>query len=170
MASDAPFVTEAARHLLDAGGKRFRPLLVLLAAELGDSEADGVVPAALVVELTHLATLYHDDVMDEALLRRGAPSANARFDNSVAILIGDWLFAQASDIVADLGTGGGAHPGADVLAAGAGADPRDEGPRRRRPARALPVGGRRQDRVADRRCGPDGCAHRRRRVPPSSRC
>ncbi len=103
VASDAPFVTEAARHLLDAGGKRFRPLLVLLAAELGDPDADGVVPAALVVELTHLATLYHDDVMDEAPLRRGAPSANARFDNSVAILIGDWLFAQASDIVADLG-------------------------------------------------------------------
>jgi heptaprenyl diphosphate synthase len=103
VASDAPFVTEAARHLLDAGGKRVRPLLVLLAAEFGDAGADGVVPAALVVELTHLATLYHDDVMDEALLRRGAPSANARFDNSVAILIGDWLFAQASDIVADLG-------------------------------------------------------------------
>lgn len=104
VASDAPFVTEAARHLLDAGGKRFRPLLVLLAAELGDPDAEGVVPAALVVELTHLATLYHDDVMDEASLRRGAPSANARFDNSVAILIGDWLFAQASDIVAGLGT------------------------------------------------------------------
>ncbi len=103
VASDAPFVTEAARHLLDAGGKRFRPLLVLLAAEFGDPDADGVVPAALVVELTHLATLYHDDVMDEALLRRGAPSANARFGNSVAILIGDWLFAQASQIVADLG-------------------------------------------------------------------
>jgi heptaprenyl diphosphate synthase len=103
VASDAPFVTEAARHLLDAGGKRVRPLLVLLAAEFGDAGADGVVPAALVVELTHLATLYHDDVMDEALLRRGAPSANARFGNSVAILIGDWLFAQASDIVADLG-------------------------------------------------------------------
>jgi len=100
---DAPFVTVAARHLLDAGGKRFRPLLVLLAAELGDPDADAVVPSALVVELTHLATLYHDDVMDEAALRRGAPSANARFDNSVAILIGDWLFAQASDIVADLG-------------------------------------------------------------------
>jgi heptaprenyl diphosphate synthase len=103
VASDAPFVTEAARHLLDAGGKRFRPLLTVLAAEFGDPAADGVVPAALVVELTHLATLYHDDVMDDALLRRGAPSANARFDNSVAILVGDWLFAQASDIVAGLG-------------------------------------------------------------------
>ncbi len=101
--SDAPFVTKAARHLVDAGGKRFRPLLVLLGAEFGDPEAPGVVPAALVVELTHVATLYHDDVMDEAALRRGALSANARWDNTVAILTGDWLFARASDIVADLG-------------------------------------------------------------------
>ncbi len=104
VSSDTAFVTAAARHLLDAGGKRFRPLLVLLAAEFGDREATGVVPAALVVELTHLATLYHDDVMDDAPLRRGAPSANARFDNTVAILTGDFLFAQASDIVADLGS------------------------------------------------------------------
>jgi heptaprenyl diphosphate synthase len=100
---DAEFLTEAARHLLDAGGKRFRPLLVLLSSLFGDPDAAGVVPAALVVELTHVATLYHDDVMDEAVLRRGAPSANARFDNTVAILTGDYLFAQASAIVADLG-------------------------------------------------------------------
>jgi heptaprenyl diphosphate synthase len=101
--SDYPFVTEASRHLVDAGGKRFRPLLVLLAAQFGDPEAPGVAPAAVVVELTHLATLYHDDVMDEADLRRGAASANARWDNSVAILTGDFLFAKASDILADLG-------------------------------------------------------------------
>jgi heptaprenyl diphosphate synthase len=101
--SDYPFVTEASRHLVDAGGKRFRPLLVLLSAEFGDPQAPGVVPAAVVVELTHLATLYHDDVMDEADLRRGAASANARWDNSVAILTGDFLFAKASDILADLG-------------------------------------------------------------------
>ena len=101
--SDVDFVNEAARHLLDAGGKRFRPLLVVLASEFGDPTASDVVPAALVVELTHLATLYHDDVMDEADLRRGAQSANARWDNSVAILTGDFLFARASDIVADLG-------------------------------------------------------------------
>ena len=101
--SEAPFVTQAARHLLDAGGKRFRPLLVLLGSEFGDAESPGVVPAALVVELTHVATLYHDDVMDGAALRRGALSANARWDNTVAILTGDWLFARASDIVADLG-------------------------------------------------------------------
>ncbi len=101
--SSSPFVTEAARHLLEAGGKRFRPLLVLLAAQFGDPDAAGVVPAALVVELTHVATLYHDDVMDEAQLRRGTPSANDRFGNTVAILTGDFLFARASDIVADLG-------------------------------------------------------------------
>lgn len=97
------FVSEAASHLMNAGGKRFRPLLVLLAAEFGDPTNPEVVPAAVVVELTHLATLYHDDVMDEAPLRRGAQSANARWDNSVAILVGDYLFAQASQIVSDLG-------------------------------------------------------------------
>jgi heptaprenyl diphosphate synthase len=101
--SDFPFVTAAARHLVDAGGKRFRPLLVLLAAQFGDPSRPGVVPAAAVVELTHLATLYHDDVMDEAQLRRGAPSANARWDNTVAILTGDFLFARASELLADLG-------------------------------------------------------------------
>jgi heptaprenyl diphosphate synthase len=101
--SDFPFITETSRHLVDAGGKRFRPLLVLLAAQLGDANAPGVVPSAVVVELTHLATLYHDDVMDEADLRRGAVSANARWDNTVAILTGDFLFARASDILADLG-------------------------------------------------------------------
>jgi heptaprenyl diphosphate synthase len=101
--AEMPFVTVAARHLLEAGGKRFRPLLVLLGAEFGDPDAPGVVAAAQVVELTHVATLYHDDVMDEAALRRGAPSANARWDNSIAILVGDYLFARASIIVATLG-------------------------------------------------------------------
>jgi heptaprenyl diphosphate synthase len=101
--SDVDFLNEAAKHLLQAGGKRFRPLLTVLASEFGDPASDGVVPAALVVELTHLATLYHDDVMDEAALRRGAESANARWNNSVAILTGDYLFARASDILADLG-------------------------------------------------------------------
>ncbi len=101
--SQYPFVTGAARHLVDAGGKRFRPLLTLLAAQFGDDSAPGVVPSAVVVELTHLATLYHDDVMDEAPMRRGAASANARWDNTVAILTGDFLFARASDLLADLG-------------------------------------------------------------------
>jgi len=101
--SDDPFVAEAAQHLVTAGGKRFRPLLVLLAAQFGDPLAPRVVTSAVVVELTHLATLYHDDVMDEARIRRGAPSANARWDNTVAILTGDFLFARASDLLADLG-------------------------------------------------------------------
>ncbi|MGQ2910405.1 MULTISPECIES: polyprenyl synthetase family protein [unclassified Aeromicrobium] len=102
--SPDPFVAEAAAHLVNAGGKRFRPLLVVLAAQLGDPDHPDVVPSAVVVELTHLATLYHDDVMDEAPLRRGAPSANDRWGNSLAILVGDYLFAQASELVSTLGT------------------------------------------------------------------
>lgn len=101
--SEVPFITEAAQHLVRAGGKRFRPLLVMLAAQFGDPDAPGVVPAAVVVELTHLATLYHDDVMDEAEVRRGVDSPNARWGNSVAVLTGDFLFARASHTLADLG-------------------------------------------------------------------
>jgi heptaprenyl diphosphate synthase len=102
--SRAPFVTSAASHLMEAGGKRFRPLLVLLAAETGTHpDSDEVITAACVVELTHLASLYHDDVMDEAALRRGAESANARWDNHVAILTGDFLFSKSSELTAELG-------------------------------------------------------------------
>ncbi|MFF3845347.1 polyprenyl synthetase family protein [Streptomyces sp. NPDC002328] len=101
--SEVPFITGAAQHLVRAGGKRFRPLLVMLAAQFGDRHAPGIVPSAVVVELTHLATLYHDDVMDEAEVRRGVSSANTRWGNSVAVLTGDFLFARASHILADLG-------------------------------------------------------------------
>jgi heptaprenyl diphosphate synthase len=101
--SEHPFITEAAQHVLRAGGKRFRPMLVLLAAEFGDPNRRGVHEGALVVELTHLATLYHDDVMDEADIRRGSPSANARWSNSLAIMTGDYLFARAGEIMAELG-------------------------------------------------------------------
>jgi len=102
--SEFGFVTEAASHLMQAGGKRFRPLFTLVAAGVGAAaESDEVVTAAAVVELIHLATLYHDDVMDEADIRRGAKSANARWDNSIAILTGDFLFAHASRLVAGLG-------------------------------------------------------------------
>jgi len=98
------FVTETSLHLMEAGGKRFRPLFTLLAGQVGPrGDSPDVVIAAAVVELIHLATLYHDDVMDSATMRRGAPSANARWDNSVAILTGDYLFAHASRLVADLG-------------------------------------------------------------------
>ncbi len=98
------FLTEAALHLAKAGGKRFRPLFTVLTAQLGPEGSDpAVVTAATVVELVHLATLYHDDVMDEAAMRRGAPSANARWGNSIAILAGDYLFAHASRLVSTLG-------------------------------------------------------------------
>ena len=96
-------LAQAAGYGIDAGGKRFRATLVLLAAQFGNSQDPRIVPAAVAIELTHLATLYHDDVMDEAEVRRGMPSANARWDNSVAILTGDFLFARASQILADLG-------------------------------------------------------------------
>jgi heptaprenyl diphosphate synthase len=102
--SEFGFVTETASHLMHAGGKRFRPLFTLVAAGVGPRpDAPEVAVAAAVVELVHLATLYHDDVMDEAEVRRGAKSANARWDNSIAILTGDFLFAHASRLVADLG-------------------------------------------------------------------
>jgi len=94
---------DAAAHLMEAGGKRFRPTLVLLAAQFGNTSDPRIVPAAVAVELTHLATLYHDDVMDEAAVRRGSDSANSRWGNTVAILTGDFLFARASRILADLG-------------------------------------------------------------------
>ena len=98
-----PFVIETSRHLVEAGGKRLRPLLVLLAAQFGDPTSQKVIDAAVVCELTHLATLYHDDVMDEAPKRRGVESANNRWGNSVAILTGDYLFAKTSLLLADLG-------------------------------------------------------------------
>src|SRR5690242_649558 len=99
-----PLADDASRHLVLAGGKRVRPLLALLASHLGDPSRPEVVEAAVVVELTHLATLYHDDVMDSAPLRRGAPAAHEVWGNTVAILTGDLLFARASTIVSALGT------------------------------------------------------------------
>ena len=101
--SEYPFVDETAHHLVAAGGKRLRPLVTLLTAQYGDSNADGVIAAAVACEITHLATLYHDDVMDEAPLRRGVESANMRWGNTIAILTGDFLFAKSSDLLADLG-------------------------------------------------------------------
>ena len=100
---DYPLVEETSRHLVDAGGKRLRPLLTLITSHFGNSEKKGIVEAAVVCELTHLATLYHDDVMDEAPLRRGVESANNRWGNTIAILTGDYLFSKASDLLADLG-------------------------------------------------------------------
>jgi heptaprenyl diphosphate synthase len=98
-----PVANVTSRHLLEAGGKRLRPVLVLLGAALGDDSKEEVIKAAVVVELTHLATLYHDDVMDRAPIRRGVPTAHEVWGNSVAILTGDLLFARASQIVSRLG-------------------------------------------------------------------
>ena len=98
-----PLVVETSRHLVEAGGKRFRPLLALIASHFGNGQSREVIEAAVVCELTHVATLYHDDVMDEAPLRRGVESANNRWGNTVAILTGDYLFSKASDLLADLG-------------------------------------------------------------------
>jgi geranylgeranyl pyrophosphate synthase len=102
--SDVEFVNEAATHLVKAGGKRFRPLFTLLSAAVSGEVTDEVITAAAAVELVHLATLYHDDVMDEATMRRGEASVNARWDNTIAILTGDFLFAHASGLVARLGS------------------------------------------------------------------
>src|ERR1700722_3169341 len=97
-------MTDAVLHLFEAGGKRFRPLFTVLSAQLGPRpDSDEVAIAGAVIELVHLATLYHDDVMDEAQVRRGAPSANVRWGNNVAILAGDYLFATASRLVSRLG-------------------------------------------------------------------
>ncbi|MBX9717334.1 MAG: polyprenyl synthetase family protein [Microbacteriaceae bacterium] len=93
------------RYLLEAGGKRIRPVLTLLTAQLGEGNNHAVITAAQAVEITHLASLYHDDVMDEAEMRRGVPSAQNVWGNSVAILTGDLLFARASKLVASLGEG-----------------------------------------------------------------
>ncbi|HBD22135.1 MULTISPECIES: polyprenyl synthetase family protein [Dietzia] len=98
------FLSEVALHLVTAGGKRFRPVVTLLSGSLGPApDRERLVKAAVVCEMIHLATLYHDDVMDEAAMRRGVESANSRWDNSTAILAGDFLFAHSSMLLADLG-------------------------------------------------------------------
>ena len=102
--ADYDLLTEAAGHLLRAGGKRFRPMLVMLAGSFGDPADSRLVPGAVAIELTHVATLYHDDVIDEAEFRHGVPSVNAQWSNSVAIVSGDYLFARAAEIASDLGT------------------------------------------------------------------
>jgi heptaprenyl diphosphate synthase len=99
-AANDPYLTKIAQHLLLAGGKRFRPLLALLSAEFGTSSSHRPVEAGVAVELIHLGSLYHDDVIDESSTRRGAASANANWDNTVAILAGDFLMARASEVAA----------------------------------------------------------------------
>ena len=99
-AADDAYLTKIAQHLLIAGGKRFRPLLALLAAEFGPAQDRRAVEAGVSVELIHVGSLYHDDVIDEAATRRGASSANANWDNTIAILAGDFLMARASEVAA----------------------------------------------------------------------
>jgi heptaprenyl diphosphate synthase len=101
--ADTAFLTEIAQHLLVAGGKRYRPLLSQVAAELGRTPGSASVEAGVAVELVHLGSLYHDDVIDEANARRGKASVNANWTNTVAILAGDFLLARASEIAAPLG-------------------------------------------------------------------
>ena len=150
-------MTEAVLHLFEAGGKRFRPLFTVLSAQIGpDPDAWQVTVAGAVIELVHLATLYHDDVMDEAQVRRGAPSANARWGNNIAILAGDYLFATASRLVSRLGPEAVriiAETFAQLVTgqmretrgAAEGASTRID---------ALPEGGLREDGVPDRGLGP----------------
>jgi heptaprenyl diphosphate synthase len=103
--SDVPMLDAAGRHLVDAGGKRFRPMLVLLSGMLGHAgvEDDALVDAGVIVELVHLSTLYHDDVIDAADVRRGVPAAHVKWSNTIAILTGDFLLARASELSAALG-------------------------------------------------------------------
>lgn len=101
--ADTEFLTEIAQHLLSAGGKRYRPLLAQVAAELGANTGGEPVEAGVSVELVHLGSLYHDDVIDEAETRRGQASVNSNWTNTVAILAGDFLLAKASEIAAPLG-------------------------------------------------------------------
>ena len=150
VASTDPFVTQAARHLVDAGGKRSPSDVDPAGRALRGSGRPLVLPSALVLELTHLATLYHDDVMDEAVGRRGAPSANSRWTNTVAILVGDTCSPGLPPSRPSSGRRR-SDSGRDVRPAGPGANPGDgrtECGRRSDPP--LPRGARRQDRVTDR--------------------
>lgn len=103
--SEMPLLQHASRYLVEAGGKRFRPMLVLLTGMLAgaDSTKRELVEAGVIVELVHLSTLYHDDVIDAADIRRGAPAAHIKWSNTVAVLTGDYLLARASELSAGLG-------------------------------------------------------------------
>ena len=109
VSSDDPLLRDVASHLVEAGGKRIRPRLTLSAAYAASADGTGApaspeaITGAAAVELVHLGSLYHDDVIDEAETRRGVPSVNARWSNIVAILAGDYLLAAASERAASLG-------------------------------------------------------------------
>ena len=99
--SEDPYLTEISQYLIQAGGKRFRPLIALLSGELGSGDKEKVIDAGISVELIHLGSLYHDDVIDEATTRRGVESTNRKWNATLAILAGDYLLARSSELAAD---------------------------------------------------------------------
>ena len=99
--SEDTYLTEISQYLMEAGGKRFRPIISLLAGELGTENKDKVIDAGISVELIHLGRLYHDDVIDEATTRRGVESTNRKWNATLAILAGDYLLARSSELAAD---------------------------------------------------------------------
>lgn len=99
--SEDDYLTEISQYLIDAGGKRFRPMISLLAGELGSGDKEKVIDAGISVELIHLGSLYHDDVIDEATTRRGVESTNRKWNATLAILAGDYLLARSSELAAD---------------------------------------------------------------------
>src|ERR1700754_3521929 len=101
MASSVDLIPDLARHLIDSGGKRLRPLLTLAAARAGGYQGDGHVRLAAAVEFIHTATLLHDDVVDESSLRRGKVSANLVWGNKPSVLVGDYLFSRAFQLMVE---------------------------------------------------------------------
>jgi len=99
--SSDSFLTEISQYLISAGGKRFRPLIALLAGELGDGDSKKVIDAGVSVELIHLGSLYHDDVIDDASTRRGVVSTNKKWNSTLSILAGDYLLARSSELAAE---------------------------------------------------------------------
>ena len=99
--SDDPYLTEISQYLISAGGKRFRPLIALLAGKLGEGDNKKVIDAGVSVELIHLGSLYHDDVIDDATTRRGVVSTNKQWNSTLAILAGDYLLARSSELAAE---------------------------------------------------------------------
>ena len=157
------------RYLYEAGGKRVRPMLALLAAQLGDGTTDEVIQGATALEMTHLGSLYHDDVMDAADKRRGVPSAHAVWGNSIAILTGDLLFSRASQIMARHGDRAIRLQSDTFERLVLGQMHETVGPQRDDGSgRVLPSGAVRQDRFAHRRVGPGG-GHLQSKAPRSSK-
>src|SRR5690606_11955640 len=100
--ADHGLLGEAAAHLLKAGGKRVRPALVLIAGRFGRYSMERLMPVAVALELIHMGSLVHDDVIDDADIRRGMPTVKSRWDNKVAMYTGDYIFAKALSTIAEL--------------------------------------------------------------------